>query len=355
MVPAPARWGGGLRRKGVHLFEKIISLENLFLAWHEFRKGKRAKVDVQEFEFNLEDNIFALHEELVNKTYNHGRYTPFYITDPKLRHIHKACVRDRILHQAIFRTLYPIFDKSFIYDSYSCRLKKGTHRAVLQLESFAQKASQNNIRVAWALKCDISKFFDSIDQRVLQGLIQRKISDPELLWLLEKILSSFEKQHGKGIPLGNVTSQLFSNIYLNELDQFVKHALKQKYYLRYCDDFIMLSESKVELERLIPKIQEFLQNNLMLTLHPRKICLRKLSQGIDFLGYVALPHHRVLRTRTKRRMFKKIERRLIEHKNKGISKQAIERMVQSYIGILSHCDGKKEKEELENMVSYTGE
>src|SRR3989344_2406155 len=150
-------WGGD---KGIShsIFEEIISLENLFLAWKEFKKGKSKKKDIQEFEFNLEDNLFQLHQELKDKIYRHSPYTAFYITDPKLRHIHKACVRDRILHHAVFRILYPIFDRQFIFDSYSCRLGKGTHRAITRLKSFCQKLSQNNSRNIFALKCDIKKF-----------------------------------------------------------------------------------------------------------------------------------------------------------------------------------------------------
>ncbi|MEK9174510.1 MAG: hypothetical protein AAB725_00890, partial [Patescibacteria group bacterium] len=132
--------GGGFN--GCHIFKKIISLENLFLAWREFKKGKRKRLDVQEFEFNLEDNLFQFNYELKNKTYKHNLYIPFYVTDPKLRHIHKATVCDRVLHQAVFRVLYPLFDKNFIYDSYSCRVGKGTHKAVTRLENFCRKLSQ---------------------------------------------------------------------------------------------------------------------------------------------------------------------------------------------------------------------
>ncbi|KKP98187.1 MAG: RNA-directed DNA polymerase (Reverse transcriptase) [Candidatus Moranbacteria bacterium GW2011_GWE1_36_7] len=153
--------GGGLNCEVFHddLFEKIISLENLFFAWREFCRSKGTKQDVQEFEFNLEDNLFALHEELKNKSYQHDQYTAFNVCDPKLRLIHKATVRDRVLHHAIFRILYPIFDKSFVFDSYSCRLEKGTHRAVNRLEEFLQKASSNNHKNIFALKCDVRKFF----------------------------------------------------------------------------------------------------------------------------------------------------------------------------------------------------
>jgi hypothetical protein len=307
----------------------------LFSAWREFKRGKTKKIDVQKFEFNLEDNLFHLHQELKNRVYQHSHYTAFIVCDPKLRRIHKANVRDRVLHHAIFRILYLIFDQHFVFDSYSCRTRKGTHRAVNRLEEFARKLSRNNSKNIFALKCDIRKFFDSIDQKILLKLIKNKIKDEEIIWLIETIVKSFPK----GIPLGNVTSQLFANIYLNELDQFAKHSLKEKYYLRYCDDFIILAENKNHLENLISKIDYFLQSELKLNLHPNKVIIRKYRQGIDFLGFVVLPHHRVLRTKTKKRILKKIKRKQLELENNIISEKSFNQYLQSYLGILKHCDG----------------
>lgn len=185
-----------------NLFTEIISLENLFASWKEFRKDKRKKLDVQEFERHLEDNIFQLHFELKNGTYRHSNYTSFYITDPKQRHIHKACVRDRIVHHAVYRVLYPIFDKSFVYDSYSCRLKKGTHKAVERLEIFTRKVSKNYTESCWALKCDIKKFFDSVDHKILLELLKKKISDPKTLALLWGIISSFSSNPSTKLRTG---------------------------------------------------------------------------------------------------------------------------------------------------------
>jgi RNA-directed DNA polymerase len=283
------------------------------------------KADVQKFEFDLEDNLFLLQELLVAKTWQHAAYDSFFVQDPKLRHIHKASVGNRVFHQALFRILYPIFDREFIFDSYSCRIDKGTHRAVLRLEKFARKLSQNYSRPIYALKCDIRKFFDSIDQTILMNLIKKKISDEATLELVKLILGSFHNEDGRGLPLGNVTSQLFANIYLNELDQFMKHNLKAKSYLRYCDDFIILGENRDELVVMVEKIQKFLTSRLKLSLHDKKIIIRKLSQGVDFLGYVVLPHYRVLRTKTKNRILRKID----------------EKSLPSYLGVLSHCRGYK--------------
>ncbi|OGZ33312.1 MAG: hypothetical protein A2174_01060 [Candidatus Portnoybacteria bacterium RBG_13_41_18] len=294
------------------LFEEIISLENLFAAWQEFCRGKKKKLDVLEFELNLEDNLFGLHYELRDKIYQHSYYTAFSICDPKPRRIHKACVRDRVLHHAVFRVLYPIFDKSFIFDSYSCRLEKGTHKAVNRLAMFCRRLSQNNTQNIIVLKCDVKKFFDSIDQNILLELTGRKFEDGNTMRLIEKIVESFAKSPGKGLPLGNVTSQLFANIYLNELDWFIKHILHIKYYLRYCDDFVILGENEKYLRELILPISGFLEQRLKLTLHPDKIVIRKYHQGIDFLGYVILPHYRVLRTKTENRIIKKNKNKLQE-------------------------------------------
>lgn len=315
--------GGGLYKHKI--FDETISLENLFLAWKEFRRGKRKKPEVQQFEFNLEDNIFQLHNDLKSGEYQPRPYSSFYVCDPKRRHIHKADIRDRVLYQAVFRILYPIFDKGFIYDSYSSRINKGTHAAVNRLSAFLRKISQNNRKNVFALKCDISKFFDSIDHDILTALIKRKISDENCFGLIEKIIKSFEKEPGKGLPLGNVTSQLFANIYLNELDQFIKHKLKIKFYLRYCDDFVILDKSREYLDGLINETSGFLDENLKLKLHPRKIIICKYHQGVDFLGYVTRPYHRILRMRTKKRMFRRIS------KNNA----------PSYLGILKHSDGYK--------------
>ncbi len=235
------------------------------------------------------------------------------------------------MHHAIFRILYPIFDKSFIFDSYSCRNNKGVHKAINRLNQFSQKASKNNTKTCWVLKCDVKKFFDSIDQEILINLIKNKIKDEDAIWLISKIIKSFSILPGKGIPLGNITSQLFANIYLNELDQFIKHKLKIRYYIRYCDDFAILTDSKNYLENIIFKIGDFLQNNLKLILHPSKIEIRKFNQGIDFLGYVSFACYKILRTKTKNRMLKKAK------ENYKIE------MLSSYLGILKHCNSFKLK------------
>ena len=267
------------------------------------------------------DNILSLHNDLKNKIYHHGPYQAFNISDPKPRNIHKASVRDRLLHHAIYRILYPYFDKKFIADSYSCRLNKGTHRAMERFKHFTYKVSKNNTRTCWILKCDIRKFFASIDHSKLLYIIGKYIEDENVTWLLSQIITSFDK----GLPLGNLTSQLLVNIYMNEFDQFVKHRLKAKYYIRYADDFVFLSTNKSELQSLLPEIKDFLDKRLKLELHPDKVFIKTLFSGVDFLGWVHFPDHRVLRTVTKRRMFKNFS----------------EETKASYVGMLKHGNTNK--------------
>jgi RNA-directed DNA polymerase len=309
-----------------HNYNDIISIKNLCEAWREFIRGKKFKRDVAEFSLNLSQNIFELHNDLRNKTYKHGAYKAFSISDPKPRSIHKATVRDRLLHHAIYRVLYSHFDQKFVYDSYSCRYKKGTHKAVNRFNQFVRKVSKNNHRTCWILKCDIRKFFASIDQVTLIEIVKRHISDSDTVWLIQRVAESFESTApGKGLPLGNLTSQLLVNVYMNEFDQFVKHVLKQKYYIRYADDFVFIHHDKDVLMEVLPKISDFLEDKLELKLHSDKTFFQTATSGVDFLGWVHFCHHRVLRTSTKKRMFKKLR----DTSNKP-------EVVQSYLGLLSH-------------------
>lgn len=303
------------------------------MAWKEFKKGKKSRIDLQIFERNLMSNILLLHQELVTKAYKHGAYFAFNISDPKPRNIHKASVRDRLLHHAIYRILYPFFDRTFIADSYSCRVNKGTHRALRRFEYFARKVSKNHIKTCWVLKCDIRKFFASIDQKILLAILGGYIGDKDIVWLLTTVIGSFHsRESGKGLPLGNLTSQLFVNIYMNEFDQFVKHTLKTKYYIRYADDFVILSTDGNELAVVRQKVEDFLTEKLKLSFHPKKVSIQTFASGIDFLGWVHFPKHRVLRTATKRKMFARVS----------------EKNVTSYLGLLSHGDGYMLSEKLIN-------
>jgi retron-type reverse transcriptase len=313
-----------------HNFEEIISLENLLAAWQEFLPGKRRRLDVQVFAVNLMDNILSLHYDLLYHNYQHGAYEAFNISDPKPRHIHKAGVRDRLLHHAIYRVLYPFFDRTFIADSYSCRLGKGTHKALNRFRQYFLKVSRNNTRNCWVLKGDIRKFFASLDHYILLGILKEYIPDGDIIWLLDSIIASFRAGRGnRGLPLGNLTSQLFANVYMNIFDQFMKHQVKARHYIRYADDFVVLSEDRVWLERQIAEIQEFLSGQLKLELHPDKLFIKTVSAGVDFLGWVHFPDHRILRRATKVRML----RNLKDNKKEG--------SLPSYLGLLSHGNARK--------------
>lgn len=291
-------------------------------------KGKRKRADVQEFERYLMQNILKLHRELVTGTYKHGGYEHFKISDPKPRDIHKASVRDRLLHHALYKILYPYFDKTFIFDSYSCREEKGTHRALKQFKKYASWASNDHANTVWVLKCDIRKFFASIDQKVLMEIIERYIPDERVSVLISNIAASFCSTPGVaqiGLPLGNLTSQLLVNIYMNKFDQFVKLKLKAKYYIRYADDFVILSHDRNHLLKTLPYMVAFLRDTLKLEMHPKKVSLKTLASGVDFLGWVHFTDHRVLRTATKKRMFRRIEE--TEHKKET---------VKSYLGMLTY-------------------
>jgi len=321
-----------------HKYKDIIKIENLLLTWERFLRGKKQKKDVVIFQLRLADNLTNLYYSLANYTYKHGAYSAFTISDPKLRNIHKATVRDRVLHHLIYKELYPYFDKKFIYDSYSCRKNKGTHRAIKRFKYFACRVSKNNSRTCYILKCDIKKFFANIDHKVLLDILNSYIPDKQIIWLLKEIIESFSSKPGIGLPLGNLTSQLFVNIYMNEFDQFVKHELKIKYYIRYADDFVVLSDDKKWLEKQIFVIQGFLFKELKLELHPDKVSIKTLASGVDFLGWVNFPYHRVLRTTTKRRMLRRIVKSLAPE------------TLNSYLGLLRHGNtGKLQKEVYERI------
>lgn len=340
-----------------NLFQQIVSSENLFAAWDKFRVDKRHKKDVQAFEFKLEQNIFQLHRDLTTKQYRHQSYTGFYIRDPKVRHIHKASARDRILHHAVFQVLNSIFDETFIPTSFSCRVGKGVHRGVLEMERMIRAESRNFTRPCFALKCDVQKFFDSVDHQIMLSILRKKISDEDTLWLLREIIESFATNQTnlfdrQGLPIGNLTSQLFANIYMNEFDQFAKHELRLQRYTRYTDDFVIISTNRQYLEEIIDPVRTFLESKLKLRLHPKKISMRACHQGIDFLGYVALPYHRLMRTKTRKRIFRKLKARISQYRSGSISETTLSQSLQSYLGVLSHANTHQLSQNLQNQYWF---
>ena len=330
-------------------YENIFTLELLMTAWRAFLNGKKKRADVILFQSRLMDNLFLLYDDIEQKTYVHGGYRAFNISDPKPRSIHKAAVRDRLLHHLIYQELYRYFDSKFIYDSYSCRVEKGTHKAMYRFETFARIVSKNNTKTCWVLKCDIRKFFANINHAILKEILAKHIEDEDILWLLGQVIDSFQTNapllhpfyihegNIRGLPLGNLTSQLLVNIYMNEFDHFMKRELKCKFYIRYADDFVILSEDKKYLEKLLPKISEFLDAKLKLSLHPDKVYIKTLASGVDVLGWVHFPNHRVLRTSTKRRMFK------------NIRKNSKPETLASYRGMLLHGNAYKLRESIVSL------
>ena len=320
----------------------MTSLIHIFECWDHFRRGKRKRKDIQYFERNLEDSIFQLRHDLITFQYQHGTYNHFYVSDPKQRHISKASVRDRLVHQVVYNVLTTVFDRKFIFHSLSSRLGKGTHIGIRLLRGMIRKVSANGKQPCYALKMDIKRFFDTVNHRILKTLIRKNIRDEKTLKIIDTIIDSFKVNSGPledvGIPLGNATSQLFANIYLHELDDFIKQGLRERYYLRYCDDFIILSNDKDHLKSLIVSIREFLVKNLQLELHPKKLIIRKLSQGIDFVGYILFSQHTLVRTRTKQRMKKRLKNAYEIYLLGEMDAVNLDQRLQSYLGILSHAN-----------------
>lgn len=341
-----------------NIYAEISTIENIFQTWAEFIKGKKTKADVLIFERFLEDNLFELYFSLKNKTYKHGDYKSFYVRDPKMRHISKARVKDRVVHHLVSQVLERVFEPSFYAHSYSCRKGRGIHKGVIAFAKMARVASKNNSSSLFILKCDIKKFFATVDHRVLFGIISAKIKDPDFLWLLNDIISSFKSDYTvdqnepKGMPIGNLTSQFFANIYMDPFDRFVKDDLRVKYYIRYADDFVVLSNSKTYLEDLIPKLEEFLKEKLKLSFHPNKISIRNYYLGLDFLGYIIFPYFILPRTKTKRRIFKKLLKKVQLAKQGKISQQSLNQTIQSYLGYLSYANTYKLTQEMKNQIWF---
>lgn len=294
------------------LYPQLITFENLHLAYRKAAKGKRGQPNVAEFEFDLEANLLQLQEELRDQTYKPGSYYSFLIFDPKRRLISAAPFRDRVVHHALCNVIEPIFERTFIGDSYANRVGKGTHRALDRCQEFAR-------RFRYVLQCDIRQFFPSVDLQILRAILARKIADEKTMWLIDHILESgvgvladeyemvlfpddnlWAALRPRGLPIGNLTSQFWGNVYLNELDQFVKRKLRccgsRGGYLRYVDDFLLFSDSKRQLWEWKDAIHELLVG-LRLTLHERSSTVYPVTNGIPFLGFRIYPTHRRLKRR----------------------------------------------------------
>jgi len=278
-----------------HLFERVCALDNLLTASREaLKNGKRGKPPGARYFAEMEKEAVRLRAELLGGTYRHGAYTYFTIPEPKLRLVAAAPFRDRVVHHAIVRVLEPIFEKRFIADSFACRKGKGTHAALRRCAEFAQ-------RYRFALKCDVAKYFPSIDHEILGGLLRRAIADERLLALIGEVLASHRdgetqewpdgdllavKVRPRGLPIGNLTSQFFANIYLDALDQFAKHDLRVRGYVRYVDDFILFADDRSQLRRWGEAVRAHLAG-LKLRIHPDKYRLLPTRLGVDFVGFVS--------------------------------------------------------------------
>ncbi len=294
-----------MKRYG-NLYEDFFSFDNLWLAFMKARKGKTKKQYVRDFETNIIGNLLNLQTDLINQTYKPKSLKTFILRDPKTRRISVSDFRDRIVHHALCNIIEQIFDKTFIHDSYANRKGKGTHKAIERFDYFKKKVSKNNTNSCYILKCDIKKYFDSMNHAVLINILKKKIKDEKVIRLIKIILENHKSNNdkenknnknkeNKGMPLGNLTSQFFANVYLNEFDQYVKHKLKIKYYIRYVDDFIIMHNSKSQLELYKTKINLFLKTNLKIELHKDKSKIILLSRGISFLGFRIFYFHKLLK------------------------------------------------------------
>ena len=331
------------------LYPRLVDLANLHLAYRKAALGKRGHPEVAGFEFRLEDNLFALQAGLHSQSYRPGGYRSFYIRDPKRRLISAAPFRDRVVHHALCNLIEPLFERTFIGDSYANRVGKGTHAALERAQGFARQ-------YRCCLQCDVRQFFPSVDHQVLTGLLERKIGDAQALWLCAQILSSgagvlaeeYEMVYfpgddllaalrPRGLPIGNLTSQFWANVLLNELDQFVKRQLRCPAYLRYVDDFLLFSDDKAQLwewrRAVIAKLAD-----LRLTLHPRSSTVYPVGGGIPFLGFRLYPYHRRLKRRNGvafQRRFRGLRR---QYQRGRISLEDLSRSVQGWAAHAAHGD-----------------
>lgn len=335
-----------------NVYKTLYSYENLYQAYLEARKGKRFRDEVLKFSYNLEENLMEISEELKNHTYKVGGYREFYVYEPKKRLIMALPFKDRVVQWAIYQLINPVFDKTYINDSFGCRVDKGTHKAVQRLYYWLKIVGKKEQKYYY-LKLDISKYFYRVDHKILIDLLRKKIKDKELLMLLENIINYNEvpfglklfgnvddpddRIHGKGMPIGNLTSQMFANLYLNELDQYCKRELGIKYFVRYMDDVIILSNDKNKLHEYKELIEKFIQDKLNLNLN-NKTAIRPISLGVEFVGYRLWPTHIKLRKKTSLKMKKRIKYVIKRYNRNEMTFEKVNNTIQSYMGIMKHCN-----------------
>ncbi len=344
----------------------LFSLENLCRQYVACRRNKRNTANALRFEARQELNLLALREALVSRTYEPARSVCFFVQRPKLREVFAADFRDRVVHHVLVSHLERTWEPVFIHDSYACRQGKGVHKAVARLQQFMRQASANGTRQAWALHLDIRNYFMSIDKQRLFAMLEAKLRDGDARWLTRKLVfhdctvapvlkgdprlvdrlpphkTLFRAPPGKGLPIGNLNSQFFANVYLNALDQFAKHELKCRWYLRYCDDFVLLAASREQLLDWRERIRAFLAERLDLELNDARERLRPLADGVDFLGYIVRPFHLLVRRRVVGHLREKLVRakRALVQERDGLTTwrfdraalDALQAMLASYLG-----------------------
>ena len=330
-----------------NLYPLIYDFNNIHHAYHKARKNKRYKWDVLEFSARLEDNIIDIQNHLIWKSYRSGPYKYFTVYEPKERLIAALPFRDRVVHHALCNVIEPIFERSMIHDSHACRRGQGVLSGVLRTVRFLRAARSRWGRV-YCLKGDIKKFFPSINHEALKIIVRKKIACLDTLSLIDKIIDS--NGTDTALPIGNLTSQLWANVYLNELDHFVKQDLGVRYYIRYMDDFVVFHGDKRLLHRVLAEITGFLENVLHLKLNSKTQIFPVGLRSVDFLGYRIWPDFRLMRKnnvkRTKRR-FKKFNRL---YESGQITMEEIRPSVMSWLGHAKHADSWRLREKVLNLL-----
>jgi RNA-directed DNA polymerase len=322
-------------------YSQILSFRNLLSAARKTMRGKKRSVGACKFHFYLEPELFRLQQELIAETYHPGDFEFFQIRDPKSRRICVAPFRDRVLHHAICNILEPILEKSMISNSFACRRGKGTLAAIEYVHSLCSSPG-------YFLKCDISRYFDSIDHEILANRLARRISDPRLMQLLRRIIQTVlpHCDAGKGIPIGNLTSQHFANFYLSPLDHFIQRTLKIKGYCRYMDDFLLFSDDKSTLRVAEIEIRQFLMSRLNLSLKERALVLAPVSEGVPFIGFRFFPAVIRLQKGLLKRWRRKLTQRFKAFEAGSLSEEEYLCSVSSLMGFMKHAHSLRLRQSL---------
>lgn len=326
-------------KKFRNLYGSICSFENLYSAYLKARRGKRYSPDCLTFSAHLERNLIELRRELSELTYHTGEYRFFTVYEPKEREIAALPFRDRVVHHALMNVIGPIFEPRFYEHSYACRPEKGTHRGVDYLQRCLRIVARSG--PVCFLKCDVRHYFPSIRHDILLDQLWRHIDCNLTRWLITEIIESTgttgEDGMQRGLPIGNLTSQSFANVYLAPLDQFIKHELRVRWYIRYVDDWIIVGNGRVELQQFKKIIAEFIADNLDLQLHPKSNVM-PIAQGVNFLGYRIWPTHRLLRKSSVVRMRRKLKVLKKKYHAGELSFNEVNPIVQSWIGHAGHAN-----------------